>query len=116
MAEVVWRELEFRRTPLRRSVKTRSSRLGRGRAAGDDAGRHVSQWRDVSFLIFLVSQMLLPNLSFTTSARRRGKRSPDERAIVTRAGVAKVTALTLALTRVKGWSPRPANNGNHLDV
>jgi hypothetical protein len=43
---------------------------------------------------------------------RRAKRSRHEGAIVTRAGVAKFTALTLALaTRVKGWSLRPANNG-----
>ena len=52
--------------------------------------------------MFSLSQMLLPNLGFTTTARRTGKRSRDEGTIVTRAGVAKVTSSTLALaTRVK---------------
>ena len=54
-----------------------------------------------------------PLVSEDAAHRCRGaKRSRDEGTIVTRAGVAKFTALTLALaTRVKGWSLRPANNG-----
>jgi hypothetical protein len=45
------------------------------------------------------------------------KRSREEGVIVTRAAEATVTAMTLALAMCeKDWSPRPANNGYHLDV
>jgi hypothetical protein len=57
--------------------------------------------------------VLAVSMGCTTSATR----SLDEGTIVTRVGMAKVTALTLALaTRVKGWPLRPANNGNRLGV
>jgi hypothetical protein len=49
------------------------------------------------------SRISLPNLSFTTGARRGAKRSRGDGTIVTPAGVAKVPALKLALaTRAKG--------------
>src|SRR5271156_2584389 len=47
-------------------------------------------------LTLWVSQMLLPNLSFRQALAEGAKRSREEGTIVTRAGVVKVTALTLA--------------------